>query len=250
MPHRPQTENDFLSKMSAAEFELVRPHLTRVRLKPGAQLYGIGERVRDVFFPESGLVVMRTPSGGGEGVALALAGRDGMIGGLFAAASVPASCSADVLIDGDALRISADTFIAVLEAEPPIRRLAGFFHAAIMAQSQRTGSCGINHSLESRLSRWLLEISDRTGAVDIPLQQACLAQMLGVQRTTVNLVVGQLAAAGAVACGRGHIRIIDRAALERRSCDCYRWLKAYLGAVFSAPVAADTTDRVQLPACS
>jgi Mn-dependent DtxR family transcriptional regulator len=48
--------------------------------------------------------------------------------------------------------------------------------------------------------------------------------MLGVRRTSVTEVAGKLQAAGIISYSRGVIRIVDRAALESASCECYSTL--------------------------
>jgi hypothetical protein len=52
-----------------------------------------------------------------------------------------------------------------------------------------------------------------------------------VQRTTVNAVVQDLSAEGLIATGRGTVRVIDRAGLKRRACECYRRLQDHYDAV-------------------
>lgn len=71
------------------------------------------------------------------------------------------------------------------------------------------------------MCRWLLEVQDRSDSERIPLTQGTLAELLGVRRTTVTLVAGQLEAKGAIDCRRGYMRLIDRAALERCCCECF-----------------------------
>ena len=46
--------------------------------------------------------------------------------------------------------------------------------------------------------------------------------MLGSQRTTVNEAAQGLQKAGAIAYSRGRITVLDRSALERAACECYR----------------------------
>lgn len=55
--------------------------------------------------------------------------------------------------------------------------------------------------------------------------------MLGVQRTTVNLVMKQLENAGLVLRRRGRVVIIDRKGLEDLACECYAIVRAQLAAV-------------------
>jgi Crp-like helix-turn-helix domain len=45
--------------------------------------------------------------------------------------------------------------------------------------------------------------------------------MLGIRRTTVSIVAGNLEKAGAISCGRGYMQIVNREKLQRRSCECY-----------------------------
>lgn len=71
-------------------------------------------------------------------------------------------------------------------------------------------ACNARHSVDARCCRWLLHAHDR------------LETMLGVRRPTVTLALNDLANAGIVSISRGKVRIVDRARLESRACDCYR----------------------------
>ena len=52
-------------------------------------------------------------------------------------------------------------------------------------------ACNAFHPIQERAARWLLTAQDRAGD-RIELTQEALAGLLGVQRTTVNAVVGSL----------------------------------------------------------
>jgi hypothetical protein len=88
--------------------------------------------------------------------------------------------------------------------------------------------------VEGRISRWLLELLDRSGDSKIPLKQETLAQMLAIRRTTVTLTVGNLEKDGGLVCGRGYIEIVSRDKLERRSCECYGRIKGYVRKLHAA----------------
>jgi hypothetical protein len=45
--------------------------------------------------------------------------------------------------------------------------------------------------------------------------------MLGVRRVSVTEAAGDLQREGAIHCGRGHIEVVSRAALEAQTCECY-----------------------------
>jgi hypothetical protein len=49
---------------------------------------------------------------------------------------------------------------------------------------------------------------------------------LGVRRAGVTSLLGLIQKSGAIAIGRASCEIVDRAALERRVCECYRIISA------------------------
>ena len=58
----------------------------------------------------------------------------------------------------------------------------------------------------------------------MPLTQEFLAEMLGVRRTSVTEVASKVQSAGAITYSRGVIKLVDRGALLRMSCECYETL--------------------------
>ena len=64
-------------------------------------------------------------------------------------------------------------------------------------------------------------MQERLGSNDIRLTQEFFGQMLGVQRTTINLVERALQRAGLIQIGRGRISILDIESLQAVACDCY-----------------------------
>lgn len=233
-PSQSRGGNAFLSAFSPAEAAIFCSHLVPFELRAGTLLHACGDRVDDVVFPHSGLVAMTMPVDGDVGAAVVLVGRDGIVGGLAAAAAAPATCDAVVHISGQASRMSATEFRYVLDEERSVRRRAARFDSAMLAHSQQTALCHAAHPVEARICRWLLEVQDRSGSSIVPLTQNTLAQMLGVRRTTVTLVAGRLEAAGVVKCHRGYMQIISQAELERRSCQCYAGVRSYLARLFAA----------------
>ncbi|MET3996687.1 MULTISPECIES: helix-turn-helix domain-containing protein [unclassified Bradyrhizobium] len=95
------------------------------------------------------------------------------------------------------------------------------FDLSLLAQSQQSTACQAPHQVESRAARWLMQCRRRLGSNDIPLTQEFFAQMLGVQRTTINLVERSLQNAGLIQVGRGRLSILDVNGLHAVACDCY-----------------------------
>ena len=81
-------------------------------------------------------------------------------------------------------------------------------------------ACNALHSIEARCSRWLLSTQDRVGQSVIPLTQEALAEMLGVQRTTVTAVAQALQARDLIRYARGRVEILNRQGIEKIACEC------------------------------
>ena len=90
-----------------------------------------------------------------------------------------------------------------------------------MVQLSHNVACNRLHPVEERTARWLLITHDRVRGDTFPLTQEFLAEMLGVQRTTVTAAAASLQARGLIAYSRGRIAVVDRAALEATACDCH-----------------------------
>jgi len=243
MAPKPNQHNSFLTELSAPDLELLRPHLKSFNLNAGDRLQYLGAAIEQVVFPHGGVVAMTMPLRNGAGGGAILFGREGILGGLETAAAAPAMCDAEVYISGRAARMSSSAFHYVLEQSPAIRRVAARCNTAMMVQAHQTAVCNAAHAVEGRIARWLLEVQDRCGASRVPLTQNTWAEMLSVQRTTVNLAAGRLESAGFIRCGRGVIHIIRRDELERRSCECYRQLRQHVAQLFELdaviPLAPD-----------
>ena len=87
-----------------------------------------------------------------------------------------------------------------------------------------TAACNALHPIEARFCRWLLQSADRSASDTVALTQEFLAEMLGVRRTSVTEVARKVQNAGVITYSRGVIKILDRAALMRMSCECYETL--------------------------
>jgi CRP-like cAMP-binding protein len=97
----------------------------------------------------------------------------------------------------------------MLDERPAIRQLAACFDAALFAQALQTAFCNASHLVNARLARLLLEAQDHNGGLaEVRLTHADFAQILGVRRTTITLVVGQLEATGAIRSRRGFVEIL------------------------------------------
>ncbi|WP_246777022.1 helix-turn-helix domain-containing protein [Microvirga sp. VF16] len=59
----------------------------------------------------------------------------------------------------------------------------------------------------------------------MPLTHEQLSRMMGVQRSTISLVMHALQAAGVIRQGRGAVTVTDRRGLEQTVCGCYELIR-------------------------
>jgi CRP-like cAMP-binding protein len=81
--------------------------------------------------------------------------------------------------------------------------------------------CNRLHTLEERLSRWLLLIQDLVGGHSLGLANPFIAALLGVRLSGVPVALGALQQAGFICRTESEIQIIDRPQLEASACECY-----------------------------
>src|SRR5262245_47599281 len=130
--------------------------------------------------------------------------------------------------------ISASQFHTAAAQSPALRDLIVRHNDVLLAQVQQSVACNALHGLEARLCRWLLQTHDCIDGNVIPLTQEFLGQMLGVRRTTVTIAARLLQSASLIRYRRGHIQILNRAALEDIACECYAVVKHNADKVFAA----------------
>lgn len=217
-----QTNNRLLLALARSDREALSKHMRPMSFKQGVVLYEPEDVVDWVYFPEEGLVSLLSVMASGLAVETAVVGREGGVGFLEAIGAGVTFSRALVQVDLLALRVPAEAYVAAFDASASLRRTASSHVELSLAEARQTLACQTHHSHEQRLAWWLLECQDRTGGgPDLPLKQDFLAAMLGVQRSTVSQVASALKAEGLIDYTRGVIEIRDRAALERRSCECY-----------------------------
>jgi CRP-like cAMP-binding protein len=176
------------------------------------------------------MVSMTVDLSGGRSAEVASVGREGAVGGIVSCGHAPAFSRAQVLVPGTAFRVPMAALEDAKNRSPFIANLFCRFSDYLLAAVMQSVVCNSFHSISERAARWLLHAQDRAGD-RIELTQEAFAGLLGVQRTTVNAVVGELAAEGLIVTGRGTVRVADRAGLKRRSCECYPRLQEHFDAV-------------------
>jgi CRP-like cAMP-binding protein len=214
--------NRLLASLAGPDLALLTPHLVETALEAGAVLQEPRQPIRRVYFPNGGLVSLLGILPEGHAIDTASIGRDGAIGLSAGLGSQIALSRAVVQLPGRAAQIAPNRLAEVAARSRAVQDMIVRYNDVLLAQVQHAVVCNTVHHVQERLCRWLLHAHDRIDGDTVPITQEFLSGMLGVQRTTVTAICRMLQADNIVDVRRGRIHIRDLAALERKSCSCYR----------------------------
>lgn len=177
--------------------------------------------VEQLHFIDSGFCSSVAMLEDGRTVETVMIGREGVLG--VVASVVPHHTHTRVAqMAGRARRVDAGRFRALSAQRPGVRDAVATYMARLQGELEQSAACNALHHAGQRFAKWLLRCHDRVEGDTLNLTQEYLASMLGSQRTTVNEAAQGLQKAGAIAYSRGRITVLDRSALERAACECYR----------------------------
>ena len=218
-----ETRNKLLDAIPEQELALLLQSAEKVAIRPRQVLHHWRLPMDYVYFIERGLVSVSARVDDDEFVEAWLVGSEGLVGSplVLAEEGQPTPHRRIVQIGGEAVRIPAREFMAVLPTLPFTRRLLQRYVQSVLFQASQFGACNAAHSVRERLIRWLLVARDCIECDDLPITHEVLSQLLGVRRATVTQVVEALHREGLIRTARGLISVVDAAALQAVSCACY-----------------------------
>ena len=213
--------NLLLAALPRDEWERLIPHVGAVELPLDKVLYEPGGALHRVYFLTTAIVSLTYVTESGDSTQLAVVGREGVVGVSLFLGGDTTPHRAVVRSAGQALCIDAEVMKHEFDHSVAVRHLMLRYTHALITQMAQTAACVRHHSMDQRLCRWLLMNLDRSEGAEIFATQETIAHMLGVRREGVTEAVRKLRTDGVIRHARGHITVLDRAALERRTCECY-----------------------------
>jgi CRP-like cAMP-binding protein len=184
-------------------------------------IYEADKPMDEVYFPIDAVISVVTTLADGTSVEVGSIGSEGTTG-IFAAlgaSTVPNATFCQV--DGKCFVMSRAIFERFLNSNARFREALNAFAVGYINILAQLVACNRLHALDSRCARWLLMTHDRVGRDTFPLTQEFLAMMLGVRRSGVTLAASAFSDAGFIKYARGSMTILDRAGLEKETCECY-----------------------------
>jgi CRP-like cAMP-binding protein len=217
--------NLLLAALPDTEWLRWLPALEPVDMPLGQVLYESGTTLGHVYFPTTSIVSLLYVMEDGASAEIAVVGKEGIVGiSLFmGGGSTPSR--AVVQSAGAGLRLRAQILKDEFNKNGPVLHLLLRYTQALITQMAQTAVCNRHHSLDQQLCRWLLLSLDRLLGNELVMTQELIANMLGVRREGVTEAALSLQQAGLIHYTRGRISVLDRARLEKRTCECYAVVK-------------------------
>lgn len=218
--------NTLLKALAVSEYQGLRPHLEDVDLPFETVIYDLGDPIKHVYFPNSGIISLLAAVGHRSTLEVGMVGREGLAGLALFQGVKTASTRAIVQAEGSAMRMSAAQFMNACRSDGKLRNVLLRYSHSLLTQISQSAVCFRFHPIEMRLARWLLMTNDRVRSNELRMTQDFLSNMLGVRREAVNRAARSLHSSGVIAYSRGHILVTDRKALESAACACYALIRA------------------------
>jgi len=217
--------NELLAALPDAEWERWLPNLEPVDMPLGKVLYEAGTRLNHVYFPVTAIVSLLYVMEDGASAEIAVVGKEGLVGVSLFMGGESTTSRAVVQSAGEGYRLKSNVMMMEFNRAGPVLHLLLRYTQALITQMAQTAVCNRHHSLDQQLCRWLLLSLDRLPTNELVMTQELIANMLGVRREGVTEAAGRLQESGLISYRRGHITVLDRAGLERRTCECYQVVK-------------------------
>jgi CRP-like cAMP-binding protein len=220
MPQKPDPKmNDLLAALPPIVWERWLPKLEHVDMELGKVLYESGGTMSHVYFPTTAIVWLLYVMEDGASAEIAVVGNEGIVGVSLFMGGGSTPSRAVVQSAGQGFRLRAEMLKDEFGTAGPVMHLLLRYTQALITQMAQTAVCNRHHSLDQQLCRWLLLSLDRLHGDELVMTQELIANMLGVRRVGVTDAALKLQRAGLIRYVRGHITVLDREGLEKRTCE-------------------------------
>ncbi|WP_395946007.1 Crp/Fnr family transcriptional regulator [Brevundimonas sp.] len=216
------TGNRLIQAMDPADRAALLALATPVDFVQGQIFNEPDDAVEHLHFIDQGIASSVAVLEDGRTVETVMIGREGVLGVVASVVPHLSRTRSVAQSAGSAQRVDAARFRQLAAQRPGVRDGVAGFMARLQGELEQSAACNALHRAEQRFAKWLLRCHDRVEGDTLSLTQEYLASMLGSQRTTVNEAAQSLQKSGAIAYSRGKVTVVDRAALERAACECYR----------------------------
>lgn len=213
--------NSLLANLPESEFQTLSAYLELIALVKGNTLFHIGQTPEYFYYPVGAVVSMLSDQENGLTTETCMLGRSCMVG--VGAVGLPSFYRACVRSSGLAYRISSSDLMHARTKCPTLFQNGILATSKMLMELSQSIVCSKRHSCEQQIVRWILVTLDRTIETGIEITHQELAEILGFRREAITLCLGKMSRNGEIKTTRGSFAVLNRSALEARSCECY-WI--------------------------
>jgi biotin operon repressor len=240
-----RTQNNLLDHLQPNDFKLIAPHLKGLHAASNEVLYDHGQNIGTVYFPcGPTLVSFQITMEDGSAIETMIIGREGAVGGIVSNGKLPAFSRIMVQFGGNFYSLPINVLDSAKSASKSLDSLFARYADCTMAQIFQSTACNALHGIEQRTAKWILAAVDRTGESEVPLTQERLSAMLGVGRSYISRVIGQLKQEKILSVKRGRLVILNHNLLARKSCRCNDAVRAHFDTVLKGIYPDDNENAV------
>jgi CRP-like cAMP-binding protein len=223
---RATSVNRLLASLPHADLARMMKSLERVDLRLGQTLHEPHQPLEHFYFPETCIVSLLGVLANGDTSEVALIGREGCVGLGLILGGESTILRASVQSAGAALRWKTSALRRELARGGAVERMLLHYVQAVWTQTAQSALCNRHHTLEQQMCRWFLASLDRVNGNRLRMTQKLIASMLGVRRERVAMTAKKMRTRGWLSYQSGTVTVLNRAALEGCSCECYQVIKA------------------------
>lgn len=214
-------KNRILAALLATEYKRLLHKLERVTLKRGEIVYRADQKIDEVYFPEDAVIAMVDTTDDTRTVEVGIIGREGIVGINIFLGGIVTPDKAIVQISGDAMSMKSKDLRKELRFGSPLQLLLLDYTRAFLTVISQSVACSQHHTVDQRLARWLLTMSDYVSAHEILMDQKTISAMLGVRRVSITEAARKFQAEALISYRRSRISILDKSSLRKKSWECY-----------------------------
>jgi CRP-like cAMP-binding protein len=231
-------KNRLLELLDVSDFERLRSHLEPVNFEYKQALYEPNTSIEWVYFPVQGVASIVNTMRDGSEVEVGTIGNEGMVGLPVVLGDKVSPTNTYVQVPGSGLRLRSVILRDAMRDSISMRAVMLRYAHAFLSQVTQLAACAHLHPVDQRCCRWLLMTHDRVQTDHFLLTQEFFAMMLGVRRTSVTSAANRLKRKKIIEYKRGHVTVLDRAALEKCACECYAAMKRESDRLLGAPLGS------------
>ncbi|MGH8252689.1 MAG: Crp/Fnr family transcriptional regulator [Steroidobacteraceae bacterium] len=241
-------DNRLLQALPADDYARLVSMLQRVRIERGQVVCEQDSELQYVYFPITAVMSLQCALADGSTCEVTGIGAEGLIGASLFMYDSMAPNRALVQTGGWTYRGGAHRLAVEFSRGGAFQRLILRYVQTLFMELTQSSICNRRHSVEQRLSRWLLGTLDRGEARELAATHEWLGEILGVRRESITAAARTLQNCGAIRCRRGRLTVLDHRELEQRSCECYGVVRALHSRLLNAGAAPPRPVREARPA--